>query len=412
MTAPATGRRAEGERPPRGLYVHVPFCEKICHYCDFNKYLLRDGGVDEYLEALEREVALYGAQLFPAAGGPSAPGPDRLGRSAAPEPGPFDTVYVGGGTPTSLSAAQLERLLSAVMGGFPVAAGAEVTVEANPGTLSPRKLAALKRGGVNRISLGVQSANDELLRALGRIHTARQARESFERAREWFDNVSVDLIYALPGQDEDDWRRTLEEVVRWRPDHLSCYGLIIEDGTLFGELMRQGRLDLPGDERELAMYRLAMDFLAGHGYEHYEIANWALPGRQSRHNRIYWENGEWLGLGPGAHSQWQGRRFANVRLPADYARLVAQGKPPVQWSEAVSERTAMEDTVILGLRLREGVDAGEFARRFGVGLADVFGAEIRRVVERGLAVWDGRRLRLTERGLYLSNQAFQEFIRL
>ena len=151
-------------------------------------------------------------------------------------------------------------------------------MEANPGTLTARKLAALKRGGVNRISLGVQSANDELLRTLGRIHTARQARESFERAREWFDNVSVDLIYGLPGQDEDDWRRTLEEVVRWRPDHLSCYGLIIEDGTLFGELMRQGRLDLPGDEQELAMYRLD-GFLAGHGYEHYEIANWALPGR-------------------------------------------------------------------------------------------------------------------------------------
>src|SRR5690606_13280005 len=197
-------------RPPRGLYVHVPFCEKICHYCDFNRYLLREGGVEEYLAALEGEIRLYAA--------------------GAARDVVFDTVYIGGGTPTSLTAAQLERLLSAVFGGLRVRPGAEVTVEANPGTLTGKKLAALRSGGVNRLSLGVQSLNDELLRRLGRIHTARQARESYERARAWFDNVSVDLIYGLPGQDEEDWRATLTEIVRWRPEHVSCYGLIIEEG--------------------------------------------------------------------------------------------------------------------------------------------------------------------------------------
>lgn len=407
-----TGARADGWRPPRGLYVHVPFCEKICHYCDFNKYLLKDGGVDEYLAALEREIALYasdGAAVPAESGGePSGAGLETGSR----EPMSFDTVYIGGGTPTSLTAAQLERLLAAVTGGFRIAPGAEFSVEANPGTLTDKKLAALKRGGVNRISLGVQSVNDELLRRLGRIHTARQARDSYERARAWFDNVSVDLMYGLPGQDEEDWRRTLTDVVRWRPDHLSCYGLIVEEGTPFGQLYAQGRLDLPGDEHELAMYQFAIGFLRDHGYEHYEIANWALPGRQSRHNRIYWLNGQWLGLGPGAHSQWKGVRFANVRLPEEYARRVAAGERPVVSSERVDAATAREDTVILGLRLREGVDADRFARRFGVAMTDVFGREIRRVVESGLAQWDGSRLRLTEQGLYLSNQVFQEFIRV
>lgn len=390
--SPAASRGGSWQ-PPRGIYVHVPFCEKICHYCDFNKYLLRAGGVDEYLDALEREIALYAADE-------SVSGVT------------FDTVYIGGGTPTALTAPQLERLLDAITSGFRVAPGAEITVEANPGTLTEKKLRALQRGEVNRISLGVQSLNDELLRAIGRIHAARHARESYERARALFDNVSLDLIYGLPGQDEADWRATLTEIARWRPEHLSCYSLIVEDGTLFGELYAQGRLQLPGDDDELAMYEFTIKFLGDRGYDHYEISNWALPGRESRHNRIYWLNGDWLGLGPGAHGQWQGVRFANVRLPDDYARLTAAGQRPVASSELVDVRTAQEDTVILGLRLREGVDADVFLQRFGVAIPDVFGAEIQRVLELGLVEWSGSRLRLTERGLFLSNQVFQQFIRL
>lgn len=387
---------------PRGLYVHVPFCEKVCHYCDFNKYLLRDGGIEDYLTALEREIALYGPDV--ASNGQPSDSADKVW---------FDTVFIGGGTPTALTAGQLERLLAAVMTGFRIAADAEVTIEANPGTLTDKKLAALKRGGVNRLSLGVQSLNDELLRTLGRIHTARQARECYDRARALgFDNISLDLMFGLPGQDETDWRTTLTEIVRWGPQHLSCYGLIIEEDTPFGELHARGELPLPGDEQELAMYEFAIDYLGQHGYDHYEIANWAAAGRQSRHNCIYWRNGEWLGLGPGAHSQWRGERFANVRLPGEYAALVAAGRLPVESRERVDERTAQEDTVILGLRLREGVDAEGFARRFGVAVTDVFGAEIDRAASVGLVEWHGHRLRLTERGLYLSNQVFQEFIRL
>lgn len=376
----------------RGLYVHVPFCEKRCHYCDFNTYLLRDGGVEEYLEALAREAALYAA---------------RSGVAAHP----FDTLYIGGGTPTALGPAQLERLFAA-LAPLPVKPRAEITVEANPGTLTDARLKALKAVGVNRISLGVQVLDDDLLVRLGRIHTAGHARDCYERARRLgFDNINIDLMFGLPGQDLAAWRRTVDEIVRWGPEHVSCYSLIIEDGTLFGDLFAQGRLPLPGDEAELAMLEYARAALGTAGYEHYEISNWARPGRQSRHNRIYWLNGEWLGLGPGAHSQWQGERFANERLPQEYARRLAEGRLPVAWREGIDAATAEEDTVILGLRLREGVDGSAFWRRFGRPLTSAFGPEIERLVGWGLLEWHGEHLRLTDRGLPVANQAFQAFLR-
>jgi len=377
----------------RGLYVHVPFCEKRCHYCDFNTYLLRDGGVEEYLEALATEAALYAAQEDVRAA-------------------PFDTLYIGGGTPTALGPAQLERLFAA-LAPLPLKPGAEVTVEANPGTLTDARLKALQAGGANRISLGVQCLDDGLLRRLGRIHTAAHARDCFRRARQLgFDNINIDLMFGLPGQDGAAWRRTVDEIIAWGPEHISCYSLIIEEGTLFGDLYARGQLSLPGDEAELAMFQYAMEALGAAGYEHYEISNWARPGRSSQHNRIYWLNGEWLGLGPGAHSQWRGFRFANERLPQDYARRLAAGELPIAWREPVDGATAQEDTVILGLRLREGVDGEAFRRRFGQGLDAVFGREIARLQDLGLVQWDGVRLRLTEKGLPVANQAFQAFIRV
>jgi len=376
----------------RGLYVHVPFCEKRCHYCDFNTYLLREGGVDQYLEALAQEAALYAAR------------DDVAGVE-------FDTLYIGGGTPTALGPAQLERLFAA-LAPLRLWPGAEVTVEANPGTLTDARLAVLRAWGVNRISLGVQSLNDELLARLGRIHTARHAADCYRRARRaGFTNINVDLMFGLPGQDLADWQRTLQEVIAWGPEHISCYSLIIEEGTFFGELHAQNALPLPGEEAELAMFRYAMDALGEAGYDHYEISNWARPGYASQHNRIYWLNGEWLGLGPGAHSQWRGERFANERLPQVYAERLRGGQLPVAWRETVDQATAEEDTVILGLRLRDGVDADAFARRFGKSLDEVFAREIARLLELGLVEWRGSRLRLTDKGLPVANQAFQAFLR-
>lgn len=389
--AAVAGSRGAGKGP--GLYVHVPFCEKLCHYCDFNTYLLRDGGVDDYLSALEREIALYAADETVAAT-------------------TFTTVFIGGGTPTALTAPQLSRLLDAIRGGFSLASDAEITTEANPGTLIDSRLQALRDGGVNRLSIGVQSVNDALLHSIGRIHNAGQARDCYERARRvGFDNISLDLMFGLPGQDPADWERTLTEVSSWHPDHLSCYGLIIEQGTLFGEWHEQGKLSLPGEDDEVEMYRFTMEHLSVHGYAHYEIANWARPGKQSLHNRIYWLNGQWLGLGPGAHGQWRGRRYANVRLPEDYSSTVASGRLPVASSEDIPERMAMDDTLMLGLRLREGVDASAFHARFGVDMTSEYADAIEYLTAADLLEWSGERLRLTDAGLLLANVVFERFIR-
>ena len=378
-----------------GLYVHVPFCERICPYCDFNRYLLRDGGVEEYLAGLEAEAAFYGR---------------RLARQA---PGlRFATLYVGGGTPTALTPGQLRALFASLRRHLPLDDVEEVTVEANPGTLSPAKLAALREAGVTRLSLGVQSLDDGLLERLGRIHRAEHARRSFRRARAFgFPQINVDLMFGLPGQTVDAWRRTLEEVVAWGPEHISCYSLIVEENTPFGQLHARGELPLPGEDAEAAMYEEAIACLQEGGWEHYEISNFARPGCQSRHNRIYWRNGDWLGLGPGAHSQWGPRRWANRRLPADWGAALAAGRAPVEWVTLLDEAEAMEDTLILGLRLLvEGVEVERFRRRFGLSPADVFGPVLERLVGWGLLEVSPLRIRLSRRGRFLATRAMVELV--
>lgn len=377
----------------RGVYVHVPFCERRCHYCDFNVYLLREGDVEGYLQAVIEEARLYARAVGTVGHG-------------------FDTLFLGGGTPTALSSAQLERLLAGLRAHLPLAPDAEITVEANPGTLSPAKLAALRRGGVNRISLGVQAFQDHHLERLGRIHRVRHVEESVARAREaGFGNLNLDLMFGLPLQTLAEWEESLERALALEPEHLSCYSLIVEEGTPFGDLHARGQLPLPEEDVELAMFQRAIEVLEGGGFRHYEVSNYARPGRESRHNRIYWENGEWLGLGPGAHAQWGGRRFANVRRPEAYQRaLLEDGRLPIEWEETLSREVQMEDTLILGLRLREGVSLERFRRRFGVCATEAFAGPLRRARAAGFVeVVDGR-LRLTPQGLLLANQLFVELV--
>lgn len=381
--------RPEG---PRGVYVHVPFCERRCHYCDFNVQLLREGDVEAYLQAVETEARLY-------ARGPAA------GVT-------FDTLFIGGGTPTALSAGQLERLLAGLRRHLAFAPDAEVTVEANPGTLSPAKLAALRRGGANRISLGAQAFQDHHLERLGRIHRVRHVEESVAKARAaGFDNISLDLMFGLPHQTGAEWEESLERAVALAPEHLSCYSLIVEEDTPFGRLHREGALALPSEDEEAAMYERTIQVLEAAGYRHYEVSNFARPGWEARHNIIYWENGEWLGLGPGAHGQWAGRRMANVRPPDEYARaLLAEGRLPIEWEETLGLRVQMEDTLMLGLRLRRGVSLEAFRRRFGVDVHDLFGDGLRWSADRGLVETVGGYLRLTRRGLLLANQVLMRLL--
>lgn len=376
----------------RGIYVHVPFCERRCHYCDFNVHLLAGADVDGYLHALRREAQLLAQD---AAAGIT-----------------FDTLYVGGGTPTALPSSRLEALIGAVTDHLALKSGAEITVEANPGTLSPAKLAALRRAGANRISLGAQAFQDHHLERLGRIHRSRHIGQSVAMAREaGFANVSLDLMFGLPHQTLAEWQESLEQALALEPDHLSCYSLIVEEGTLFGDLYAQGRLALPEHDTEADMFEATIRILTGAGFAHYEVSNFARPGKESQHNLIYWENGEWFGLGPGAHSQWQGKRFAHVREPAQYQRLLLEeGRLPVATEETLTVAMQMEDTLILGLRLTEGISLARFRRRFGVPVDEVFGRALAPSRAAGWVETVGDRLRLTRAGFMVANRVLVDIV--
>lgn len=320
------------------------------------------------------------------------------------------TLYVGGGTPTALAAAELSRLLAACRRHLPLKAPAEWTVEANPGTVDREKAACLAAAGVNRISLGVQDLNDKRLALLGRAHTRAQTEQAFSLCRAAFPSVSADLMAALPGQTADEFRQTLAEVCSWGPDHLSIYGLKAEAGTPLEKMVRKGTVVLPDDEQALAMFETGREYAVNEGYSHYEIANFARPGHQSRHNMAYWHNRPYLGIGLGAHSYWQGYRLQNAKAFAQYRSALAGGCLPVSEAVRVSFRQEMEDTMMLGLRLTGGVLFSSFRERFGYDMTEIFSQEIRRLANLGLIVCDAAGIRLSDRGLAVANVVFAEFI--
>lgn len=372
------------------LYIHVPFCRRKCFYCDFASQPLATDRVGKYLYALEREAKEVLASWPPGWEVPS--------------------LYIGGGTPTCLEPADLERVL-ATAAAFPRAAGAEWTVEANPGTVDREKLALLRAAGVNRLSLGVQSFDDELLLFLGRIHTAAEARAAWELARAaGFDNLSLDLMYAIPGQTLSAWQKTLEQALTLAPEHVSAYSLAIEEGTEFGRRWEAGLLEPLPDDVDLAMYREVRQRLGEAGLAQYEISNFARPGRECRHNLVYWRNEPYLGLGPAATSYLGGERRTNFRNVEQYYQALAAGRSPVAEREEATPELAMAETVILGLRLTGGISRERFRRRFQVDLAAVYPEAIRRLTAAGLLAADAQGLRLTPRGLPLANQVFLEFL--
>lgn len=381
----------------RGLYLHVPFCIRKCYYCDFNSFRLRGPERDRFLDHLEREADGWARRL-----------------AAAGEVPVFETVYVGGGTPTTLEPEQLARLFGMVRRSFALTAQPEITVEANPGTLSPEKLAVLREAGVTRLSLGAQVFDDGLLRRLGREHDAAAIERSVVLAREaGIPSLNLDLIFALPGQSLTGWRETLRRALALEPDHLSCYSLIIEEGTPFYRWHQQGRLPRPEEDEELAMYLAAIDEAEGRGLAQYEISNFARPGHESRHNLIYWRNQPYLGLGPGAHGYWGGVRRANLGpLPA-YEDALASGRLPLASEEPIGRELEMDETMLMGLRLtREGVDRHAFQSRFGTSVEAVYGQVIDELVGLGLVEANAQRLRLTRQGLPVANQVFMAFLRM
>lgn len=363
--------------PAFGVYVHVPFCVSRCPYCDFNTYVGIEDLAPAYVEALLVEAGGWAR---------------RAGEREA------GSVFVGGGTPTLLEEALTRRMLEGLRSLFRVAPDAEVTIEANPETVDAARLRALRAAGVNRISFGAQSFRPHVLKALGRAHTADRTREAFRAARAaGFGNVNLDLIYGTAGESLDDWRASLEATLDLGPEHVSAYALTIEPGTAFGAAVAGGRMPAPDEDDQAAKYELALDLLDGAGYEHYEISNWARPGRASRHNLIYWTQGEYAGLGAGAHSHLEGVRSWNEKLPRTYLDRAAD---PRAGEERLEAAVRAEEWLALRLRLVAGLDLGEASARLGRDLRPA----AREIASAGLALLEGDRFTLTRRGLLLESE--------
>lgn len=375
----------------RGMYIHIPFCHQICHYCDFNKVFFKNQPVDEYIESIGNELAIM----------------KRDGISFKD----VETVFLGGGTPTSLSEKQLDRLLAIINSYVDVKSLKEFSTEANPDELTYGKLLVLKNGGVNRLSIGVQSFDADLLKKIGRTHGPDDVAVVIEEARRAnFDNISIDLIYGLPGQTKAQWQDTLIKASEFELQHYSGYSLIVEPKTVFYNLMSKGKLPLPGEDLETEMFDMLIEHMEDHGRMRYEISNFAIPGKESLHNLLYWENETYAGVGAGAHGNLSGTRYSNIGPIKRYMEQVDSGKRPIQNSHIVTSVEAMEEEMFLGLRKTDGVSASLFQKKYGMSLDSVYGETLQTLTESGLIEQVGDRVKLTRIGVVRGNEAFQQFL--
>ncbi len=386
MTSRAGGRR------PLELYLHIPFCVRKCLYCDFLSAPSDEAARKAYLEALTAEIK---------------------GRAREYDAYDVTSVFVGGGTPSVLEGEQMEQLLCAVRENYHVEADAEITVEVNPGTVDAEKLFCFRRAGINRLSIGLQSADDEELRTIGRIHTWEQFVHTWKLAEEaGFINRNVDIMSALPGQTIESYRDTLRKVLALEPspEHISAYSLIVEEGTPFFEMQERGVLELPDEETDRELYHETRRILAEHGYERYEISNYAREGFACRHNCGYWRRADYIGFGLGAASLTDNTRFKNGADMREYLKNPLGCRREIQ---VLSREEQMEEFLFLGLRMTEGIYAEEFRNCFDVTLESVYGSVIEKNIKDGLLTWestDKRRLFLTEKGLDLSNYVMAQFL--
>ncbi|WP_018130366.1 radical SAM family heme chaperone HemW [Effusibacillus pohliae] len=375
---------------PSSLYIHIPFCASKCYYCDFNSYVSTGEVMDRYLDALDKEIELLAGEL-----------PWR----------PLETVFFGGGTPTMFDVRQTERMMQILHRHFRLAEGAEVSVEANPGTVTPEKLRVLREGGANRLSFGVQSFNDSILKKLGRLHDTLTVYHSYEKARQaGFSSINLDLMFGLPGQTVEIFADSLRRVLELQPEHISAYSLKVEEGTPFAIWQEKGKLHLPPEEDDLAMYRLLIDTLAAHGYGMYEISNFAKKGHVCQHNQVYWRNEPYLAAGAGAHGYVNNVRYVNLSSVPEYTDVCLSGLRPVAGQETIPEPIQREDTMILGLRMIRGVEYSRFRERHGVEMGDVFGGVIEECVKKRLLVADQVGVRLSRQALPIANEVFAAFL--
>ncbi len=374
-----------------GLYIHIPYCLHKCGYCDFNSHKINTEEMDSYVAALLREMQHYASSL---AG-------DRK----------IATVFLGGGTPTTLPVHWLEEILTRIHKHFRVSDNCEITFEANPATVSLEPLQRMRTAGYNRISIGVQSFHEPELKLLDRIHSEEEIHMTVEKAREaGFDNLSLDLMFALPGQTMASWEDNLAQALGKNPEHLSTYNLTIEPETAFHTLEAKGKLTLPPDDFQLEFYKKSIQTVTEAGYQHYEISNFCKPGKECRHNLIYWNNTDTLGLGAGASSFLNGTRFKNCNLPSRYIREIETAGIAVEFSEQLEPNRAMGETLMLGLRLREGMAIPPFEERFQTSFHKTYDRTISSLAEKNLITLDNNRIALSPKGLFLADSVILEFM--
>ena len=373
------------QKKPTSAYVHIPFCTQICYYCDFSKVFIKNQPVDSYLEHLLEEFHSYDIQKL-------------------------RTLYIGGGTPTALSAPQLELLLDGLTKNLDSSVLEELTIEANPGDLDADKIAVLKQSPVNRVSLGVQTFDNKMLKKIGRSHLEKDIYENIDRLKlAGFDNISIDLIYALPGQTMAQVKDNVAKAISLDIPHMSLYSLILENHTVFMNRMRRGKLPLPKEELEAEMFEYIIAELERAGFEHYEISNFSKSGFESRHNLMYWDNAEYYGIGAGASGYVNGVRYKNHGPIRHYLNAVEAGNARIT-EEHLSQREQMEEEMFLGLRKKSGVSMARFEEKFGRSFDGLYGEIIRDLVQQGLMQIDGDRVRMTKRGLFLGDTVAERFI--
>ena len=369
---------------PNSAYFHIPFCSHICYYCDFAKVLMTGQPVDAYIEAIIEEFQSLKIKKL-------------------------KTVYIGGGTPSVLSAQQLERLLTAIADQLDLDFLEEFTVEANPGDLSDDVIKVLAHSAVNRISLGVQTFNNTLLKKIGRTHNEAQVYDSIERLkRAGFENITIDLIYALPGQTMEMVKSDVDKFLALDLPHVALYSLILEDHTVFMNRQRRGLLRLPSEDKNADMYEYIMDILAQHGYQHYEVSNFGRPGFESKHNITYWDNEEYYGIGAGASGYLSGVRYKNYGPVHHYLKAAANDNRVNE--EVLSKKSQIEEEMFLGLRKKSGVLVEKFEAKFNCSFDKLYGEQITELIKQKLLYDDRERIHMTDKGFELGNNVFEKFL--
>ncbi|HFV2741851.1 TPA: radical SAM family heme chaperone HemW [Streptococcus agalactiae] len=372
-------------KKPTSAYVHIPFCTQICYYCDFSKVFIKNQPVDAYLQALIREFRSYDITEL-------------------------RTLYIGGGTPTSISAVQLDYLLTELSRDLNLNTLEEFTIEANPGDLTVDKIEVLQKSAVNRVSLGVQTFNDKHLKRIGRSHNEVQIYSTIDALKTaGFQNISIDLIYALPGQTMDDVRSNVSKALSLNIPHLSLYSLILEHHTVFMNKMRRGKLHLPTEDLEAEMFEYIISEMERNGFEHYEISNFTKPGFESRHNLMYWDNVEYYGVGAGASGYLDGIRYRNRGPIQHYLKGVSEGNARLS-EEVLSKNEMMEEELFLGLRKKKGVSIGKFEQKFGTSFEKRYGQIVQELQSDGLLKENNGFIQMTKKGLFLGDTVAEKFI--